>query len=317
MPNLRILFTGATSFTGMWFARKLAEDGHEVVVAIHRPRQDYSGLRAERLEQLTDRCAFVWNTPFGTPEFLDLIGGEKPFDLLCHHAAEVKDYKSPNFDVAAAVAANIRGLPAVLDSLRDTGCRRIVLTGTVFEADEGAGSMPLRAFSPYGVSKTLTAQVFREQAERQDFALGKFVIPNPFGAYEESRFTEYLMRCWKDGMVAKINTPAYVRDNIPVTLLASAYGRFAASLPQSGFFRFNPSFYVETQGAFAQRFADEIGRRLKITTPLEFAHQTAFPEPEVRINTDPLRDTGLDWSEADFWHKTAQYYARRLDIPAK
>jgi hypothetical protein len=37
---------------------------------------------------------------------------------------------------------------------------KIVLTGSVFEADEGLGESPLRAFSPYGLSKTVTGQIF-------------------------------------------------------------------------------------------------------------------------------------------------------------
>lgn len=315
MRSLRILFTGATSFTGMWFVEKLADDGHDVVAAIRGPSESYCGLRAERLGRLAGRCSFAWNLPFGTAEFLGLIGREKPFDLLCHHAAEVKDYKSPDFDVAAAVASNGRALPAVLDTLRNTGCRRVVLTGSVFEADEGSGSAPLRAFSPYGLSKTLTAQLFRRETGQHGFALGKFVIPNPFGPYEEPRFTDYLMNCWKNGKVAKINTPAYVRDNIPVSLLAAAYAHFAAGLPLAGFSRINPSFYAETQGTFAQRFAAEMRGRLDILTPVELADQTDFPEPAIRINTDTLRGAEFGWSEQAFWDDVAGYYARKLDIP--
>ncbi len=73
------------------------------------------------------------------------------------------NYKSPDFDVTAAVENNTHRLPVVLDLLMDKGCRKIVLTGSVFENDEGAGSADLRAFSPYALSKAFTWQLFRYQ----------------------------------------------------------------------------------------------------------------------------------------------------------
>ena len=316
MKNMRILLTGASSFTGMWFAEKLAEAGHAITAAIRGPKDGYSGLRAERLARLADACEFAWDAPFGGPKFLDLAKSAS-FDLFCHHAAEVKDYKSPHFDATAAAAANSRNLGAVLSALRQGGCRRLLITGSVFEAEEGAGDMPLRAFSPYGLSKSLTAQIFRFHADAEGFCLGKFVIANPFGPYEEPRFTDYLMHCWKDGKPAKVNTPAYVRDNIPVSLLACAYARFAGQLPQTGFRRFNPSYYAESQGSFAQRFAREMAARLKLDTALDLAEQTEFPEPAMRINTDKIQPSDFNWSESGFWDETASYYAQRLDIAAR
>jgi UDP-glucose 4-epimerase len=311
---MRILLTGATSFTGMWFAKKLSEKGHEVLAAMRRPKASYSGLQATRLQQLEGNGALAWNVPFGTPEFLELIATRGPFDALCHHAADVTNYKSPDFDLIAATDANTRRLRQVLAELRKAGCSRIVLTGSVFEAHEGTGSDPGRAFSAYGLSKTLTGDIFRFHAATEGFALGKFVIPNPFGPYEERRFTDYLMRCWKDSKPARVSTPLYVRDNIPVTLLAAAYVNFVETLPQSGFTKLNPSFYIETQGAFAQRFADAVGPRLKMATPLECADQREFPEPKNRVNTDTLTGAGLSWSEAEFWDDTARYYAQLLEL---
>ena len=140
------------------------------------------------------------------------------------------NYKSQDFDVAGAVAKTTRQLPVVLDTLQNSGCGKIVLTGSVFENDEGAGSDDLRAFSPYGLSKAFTWQTFRYYAQLRKMTLGKFVIPNPFGPYEEPRFTHYLMKNWFAGKTAIVNTPLYVRDNIHVSLLAKIYARYAMSL---------------------------------------------------------------------------------------
>jgi nucleoside-diphosphate-sugar epimerase len=311
--SVRILFTGASSFTGMWFATALAERGHHVVAASRREDHASSGLRLERLTRVAACCRPVWNAPFGSQRFIDCIEQDR-FDVLCHHGAETNGYRSAEFDAVAATAANARALTSVLRALRNGGCRRIVLTGSVFEAGEGAGTTPLRAFSPYGVSKTLTSEIFAFHAVQEGIALGKFVIPNPFGPYEEPRFTDYLMRCWRDGKPATVTTPRYVRDNIHVSLLTETYCAFVSTLPQEGFHRINPSGYVETQDEFAARFAREIGLRLKLEPALEESRQTDFAEPAIRINTDVVQDIERDWDEHAAWDQLADYYAMRYDI---
>ena len=98
-------------------------------------------------------------------------------------------YKSPDFDTTGAVRNNTQNLSVVLQTLESTGCGKVLLTGSVFEGGEGAGSEGLPDFSPYGLSKALTAQVFRYYCNRAGLSLGKFVIPNPFGPYEEPSST--------------------------------------------------------------------------------------------------------------------------------
>lgn len=314
---MRILFTGATSFSGAWFVRELASAGHSVVAALRRDRASYSGLAAQRIALFQDICEIRDNLTFGTPDFIDCIGNDGPFDLLCHHAADATNYKSPDFDTLAATSANTLALPQVLDALQRGGCRKVLLTGSVFEADEGEGTEPLMAFSPYGLSKSLTAAMFRFYVNRAGMGLGKFVIPNPFGPYEEPRFTDYLLRCWTEGKVARVNTPDYIRDNVPVSLLALAYADFVETVPDSGFVRTNPSYYVESQGAFATRFATEIGKRLGIPTPLDLAVQTDFAEPLKRVNTDRVRLSADIWQESMAWDGAADYYRSKFAATLK
>ncbi len=207
----------------------------------------------------------------------------------------------------AALAENTRELPRVLRTMREKGTRGVVLTGSVFEAEEGAGNAPLRAFSPYGVSKGLTAQVAAYWCAVLDIPLGKFVIPNPFGPFEEPRFCSFLVKTWREGKPADVRTPDYVRDNIHVDLLARTYAAFAAATAtSSGFSRSNPSGYVETQGEFAQRFAREIGPRLALAASVVLGTQTDFSEPLVRHNTEPAVAAG--WSESKAWDDIAAFY---------
>jgi nucleoside-diphosphate-sugar epimerase len=307
---MKILFTGGSSFTGFWFIQELAAAGHAVAAVFRQGKGEYSGIRRERVELASRACRPVFGCQFGDPTFLGLIA-EGGWDMLCHHAADVTNYRSPDFDAVGALRNNTSNLPAVLRALKAAGCTRALLTGSVFEAGEGAGSDGLPNFSPYGLSKALTAEVFEYDAARFGLGLGKFVIPNPFGPYEEARFTAYLMKNWLAGETPACSSPAYVRDNIPVSLLARAYVRFAENLPASGMSRCNPSGYVESQGAFALRVAREMAPRLKRPCSVELKKQTDFSEPRIRINTQPVDAEALGWEEARAWDEFADFYQGR------
>ena len=307
---MKVLFTGSSSFTGYWFIRELVTAGHTVMATFRGRPDGYEGVRAQRVAAAEAFvCASRFDCEFGGDAFLDTIERAGPFDLLCHHAAEVRNYKDPEFDVIGALTSNTFNLVPVLRILKRQGCCRFLLTGSVFETSDGVGSPPMQTLDPYGLSKTLTGALVEYYALREGFRLGKFTIPNPFGPLEEPRFTDYLVRTWYRGEAAKVATPRYVRDNIHVSLLAKAYLKFAESLPDGpGFVRLNPSGYVESQGAFAQRFADAMAVRLGLSCELVFAEQTDFSEPLIRINTDVLDYAALRWDETKSWDELAAYY---------
>lgn len=308
---MRVVLTGGSSFTGAWFARALHENGHEVVALLSGPDHpdNYAGIRARRVEQLKSLCRVAYEAPFGSDTFVRSVGALGSFDVLCHHWAATRGYRDPDFDAAGAVAANTHRLVEVLRLLKDCGCGRIVLTGSVFAHNEGLGNPPLRAFSPYGLSKGLTTEFFAYYCEREGVELDRFVIPNPFGPYEEPRFTNYLMQTWFGGGIAHVATPGYVRDNIHVDLLARAYAAFVADGGNAGGRRLGPSLYVETQGAFAARVAREVRTRLALPCALTLAEQTSFPEPRIRINSDVGLGVALGWREAAAWDAFCAYYA--------
>ena len=267
MAALRILITGASSFTGSWFARGLAAAGHDVTATFRR--RDYDGLRGERVRRVCEVATPLWGIALGD--------ADGDYDVLCAHGAEAAGYHSPDFDAEAAVAENTRGLDRISAS-------RIVVTSSVFERG---------VRTPYAESKRQTTELFRAAGA------AVFVIPNPFGPWEEPRFTTYLARTWLGGGVAAVNTPAYVRDNIHVQALADAYVRFV----ESGTAHAAPSQYRETQGAFAQRFARELEPRLGVPCSLELREQADFPEPLELVNTDPVPGP-------EPWDELAEWYLR-------
>jgi UDP-glucose 4-epimerase len=303
---MKVLLTGASSFTGYWFASALHQNGAKVVAPLRAVITSYKeGVRAERVKRLDGVAEIVEEAPFGSERFLKIAKASR-YDLLCHHAARVGDYKKPDFDIAGALAENTANLPAVLEAMGSAGLKAVVLTGSVFEDNEGAGEAPLPPFSLYGLSKGLTAAVVRHRCREFGLRFAKFVIPNPFGPLEEPRFCAYLVRTWKKGETARVNTPLYVRDNIHVSLLAAAYAKFAGETAAGkGRDKLNPSGYVEAQGAFAERFAAAMRPRLGLACELELGTQAEFCEPLMRVNTDSAAHYVGGWDERAAWDAAA------------
>lgn len=305
---MKILFTGASSFTGAWFVQELTKAGHSVTAIFKSPLDVYTGLRLERINLISPYCETVFDCSIASDAFYKVIQSEN-WDLFCHHAADVTNYKSPDFNPIAALHNNSGDLKNILKEFQKKGCNKVLLTGSVFEQNEGAGSEGLRAVSPYGLSKGLTSDVFRYYCEIAKMKLAKFVIPNPFGPYEEFRFTSFLVQNWFAKKSVLVSMPSYVRDNIHVSLLAKAYARFAEHIDSTpGFAKINPSCYPESQGAFTARFASEMRKRLPLECEYELGIQKDFSEPKVRLNTDLLDPDENGWDEEKAWDQLANYY---------
>jgi UDP-glucose 4-epimerase len=311
---MRILFTGASSFTGERMAAELARDGHQVTAVFTRAGEaDYDGVRRQRINRLLPAVNPAWQTRFGDDAFLRLCRDQGPWDLLCHHAADVTDYKSASFDWQRALAANTHRLAESLSAFKQGGGRAVVLTGTYFEADEGIGAEPREAFSPYGLSKTLTWQAFRFECGRSDLRLGKYVLPNPIGPGEEPRFVAYLVNCWKRGESGVVQTPDYVRDNLPVPLLATDYRDFVEAVGRATagpFLRRNPSGWVEPVGTFALRVATNFAARSSWNCRVECLAGKPHPEPKVRHNVESCLSGWSKPEEDAFWSAWVESYTR-------
>jgi nucleoside-diphosphate-sugar epimerase len=301
---MRVLLTGASSFSGLWIAGALHMAGHTVVAAARRGDYD-EPLRRARATRLARAAEIVPNAPFGSEAFMALL--DQPFDVLCLHGAEVGDYKSPAYDMEAAVAANALNGEAVFAAAKAKGAARVVLTGSVFEPGEGQGTEPLVSFSPYGTAKARTEAVLKPQVLAAGLAYSKFVIPNPFGPWEEQKFQRLVMTRWSKGEGVHIDQALYVRDNVPVDLLARAYAATAEG--RFGYYC-APSCYAEPVGAFFERMAREVRARTGWACPLTLAETQEFREPENRTNRTQLDKAALGWSEPAFWDAYADHYAR-------
>jgi UDP-glucose 4-epimerase len=316
---MRILFTGASGFSGFHFANSLAAAGHEVICTLRARVASYTEIRGQRVNALQRTVRLAEGMTFGEPGFLQLISDLAPLDLLCHHAADVTNYQSPDFDPLHALRNNTHNLPVVLSALKKAATRAIVLTGTHFEPNEGKGDESLRAVSPYGLSKGLTWEMFRYYCLAAKVPLAKFVMPTPFGPWEfapsERRgFTSYLVGAWKAGKPAQVKTPEYVRDNCHISLLALSYIAFSERAPAitEGLTKINPSGYAERQGDFADRVAGEVSARTGWRCEVQKLEQKEFTQPAIRTNFEPAAPRFPQWNEKMAWDEFVQFYQQSV-----
>ena len=160
-----------------------------------RHRDAYvDAVRRERVERLHPLCRSMCGVAFGEPAFLDIIESETTWDLLCHHAAEVANYRSPDFDVVGALASNIRNAPAILDRLKRARLRGVVVTGSFFRDGRRCGDRRIPASRRMDFRNSSRRKSFRFFLRERTLPMGKFVCRIPSATYEEQRFTSYLRK---------------------------------------------------------------------------------------------------------------------------
>ena len=312
---MKILFTGASSFSGFWFCKQLAEAEHQVFATFTRSAiEDYpeAGFVRQRVRMLQEYVSPLWSLRAGSDAFIHLVETE-PWDIICLHASYVKDHQSPDFPVDYAVEQNTYGMDRFIPLLKEKGVP-VIWTGTYYEANEGKGSDPGVDISPYARSKRLSWERLYKLARKSGVPVGKFVMPNPFGPWEGKGLTSYLVKTWLSrDFVPCIKTPDYVRDNIPIDLMAKSYLHLIKEIAyRKSTLRYNPSMYIGSQRGFVEYFTAKMEQYFPCACQLEFARQAIFAEPMSRYNTDSAQGRHIDWDESMFWTNLIEWYLNHL-----
>jgi UDP-glucose 4-epimerase len=94
---MKVLLSGASSFSGYWFAHTLASKGHEVTVTCTQAqRMRIKVCAARRIERLKDPAVSSGIPRLATIAYVDLIAADR-FDVLCVHGAYVTITAATNF----------------------------------------------------------------------------------------------------------------------------------------------------------------------------------------------------------------------------
>ena len=305
---MRILITGPTSFSGAFIIEALAKAGHDVVTTFTQSLDAYTGIRRLRAEKALQHATAHMEVSFGDERFLSLLG-EESFDVFCHHGAWTHDYNAIDYDFESAFATNTRSMNRVCEALSKNGCQKIIVSGSIFEEGD-------ELFSPHGLVKKMTFDTTKFYGTHFGMQVSKFVIPNPFGPLDNPKLIDYLGREWHAGRTPCIRTPLYVRDNIPVTLMALGFVYWVENCPSTvGTSSYAPAGYISTMGEFVERVAGELRRRLGLDCAVEMGAQTDFSQPMVLVNDTPIQHQFPEWDESGFWDQLASHQAYLQSLP--
>ena len=91
---MKILFLGASSFTGYHFVKQISKNkAVKIFCTLTKDIHNYKYIRKERINLLKKirNVKILSNMTFGDRLFIELIKKEK-FDILCFHYSHTKNY---------------------------------------------------------------------------------------------------------------------------------------------------------------------------------------------------------------------------------
>jgi UDP-glucose 4-epimerase len=322
---LKVLMSGASSFTGCHIAQKLSSSGFEVWALLTRELKDYGApLIKKRLEHAST-VKWVEKASFGSDAFLAFLE-QNHFDAVINHGAPIKGYRDPGFDYLASVAATVNNAKSVFERLAASKTKVFIHSGSIFEPDEGTERAGIEGSSPavsiYGVSKNLAWQTLRYFAELNAVPITKIIIPNPVGPFENpDRLVPYFVQQWMQGKVPTLTTPHLVRDNLPAQWLAEAYveeikSRLENPISETA----QPLVKTVRPSGFAMTNLDFINLVIRNLKAAGFRHECPIKvvekpssEPLVRENTTQRPELRSSEAEDRFW---SEYTANLLALQA-
>lgn len=294
---MKISLTGASSFTGCHIAKALVAAGHEVQAFFTRSSESYIGdlliQRRVKFSNLSNSMC-VYDAPFGSPVFLESLDHFKP-DVFINHGADIKGYRSPDFNVEASVARSLFNHEEVIEKLFHVGCKGFVHSGTVFEPIDG---MP--AFSPYGNSKFLVSSALEKACGSKKLAFSKIFIANPIGNFEnEDRLIPIFVKQWISKQQPFLSAPRVVWDHVPAPWLARVYLEEAEQVyqTQKGHVRRPSGFQVDLE-SFVDMFCSEAR---KLGLHLDFGVGENQNAPIPRLNNEPCVELDRPTEKALFF----------------
>ena len=242
MSKRTVIITGVSSFVGCHLARAFADADYDVVAVTSRARAVYEGVRADRLDYISDHVQFAVCDLTNADALGALIGMHQP-DVWVQHAGYADNYASQDYDLKKSLALNVVALEPLYQRLNGSGCG-VIVTGTSMEyAPSDNANLEEDACwpeLPYGVSK-LAETVEASRLARQ-YAVPTRVarIYIPVGPYDApGKLMDFVIRQLAAGDAADLSPCTQKRDFLGVEDLCRAYVMMADDFARQIFDVFN------------------------------------------------------------------------------
>jgi nucleoside-diphosphate-sugar epimerase len=223
-PGVRVFLTGGTGFIGSQVARLLVRRGCDVTVLVR------AGSSLRRLSDISESLKLLEGdlfAPAAFPAMLKTVAPEVVFHLAWYLEPALCLDSPKNLDCLA-------GSVALFQALEGTGCRRVVLAGTINEYDDRVGrateSSPLRPSTLYGACKAALACVAEQLARLQGWNLVRARMFNVYGPGEDQRrLVAHVVCKLLRGESCDITSGEQIRGYLHVEDMATALVAVAAS----------------------------------------------------------------------------------------
>ncbi len=241
-PCPTAVVTGASSFVGVHLACAFAADGYQVIATHSRPRADYDGIQARRLDRAAECCRLT-QLDLTAPGALRALAEKTSPRVWVHHAGYATNYASPDYDMARAKAVNVAPLHDLFAALSGTGAG-VLITGSSAEYSDGDAADReddlCRPSLPYGQSKLAETDTARRLSEQ--FAVpcrvGRLYIP--FGPLDNPRkLLAETVTALSAGRPVDLSPCTQRRDFIGIGDVTRAWRALAGDLKRGGFDIFN------------------------------------------------------------------------------
>jgi nucleoside-diphosphate-sugar epimerase len=207
-----VLVTGGLGFIGSALVARLERAGAKIHTASRRPAPEAGAGRHWRAD-LSDAAAVG-----------DLVREIRP-DYVFHLASHVMG--APDLKHALPTfRGNLQSTVNLLCSLAETGCRRMLTTGSLVEPEAGVRSVPN---SPYAAAKWAASDYARMFHALYGFPVAiarVFMVYGP-GQQDETKLVPYVIRCLLQGTVPEITSGTHRIDWIFVDDVVSGFVRMA------------------------------------------------------------------------------------------
>ena len=277
---MRLLFLGASSFTGYHFVNKISDNKqNKIYCTLTKNLNKYKSTRLERIKLLNKKknIFFIKKVKFGDKKFIKLLSRKK-FDIICLHHASTKNYNNDlKFNLNKSIKENTPNIRKVFSKIHNQ--TTIIVTNTIFQK---INEKKYKAVNKYGISKSITYDKIKSICKEFDFKLKSIFITNPWGILEEKKLNYYLINNWLKDKKTFISHPNYIRDNIYIDKLTKYYLKILNS--NSTKINYFPSGYCSTNKVFIEAFKIKFEKFFNKKVKIEYANNAKYSQPMSRIN---------------------------------
>ncbi len=184
---MTVLVTGATGYIGSHTTVELIGHGYDTVLADNLSNSDISVL--DKIEKITGTRPKFYELDLAIRENVETIFRENKIDAIIHFAGLKAVGESCEFP-ALYYYNNIASSAALAEVGARYGCKRIIFSSsaTVYGEPNSVPiteDFPLHTTNPYGATKLLIENIYRDIAERDpEFNITLLRYFNPIGAHE-------------------------------------------------------------------------------------------------------------------------------------